>query len=105
MQPWAYVPAGSTARDYAAMVVAVLGTTISPYLFFWQATQEVEDSRRRPEAHALRHHGAYASEHLSRIKLDTFIGMGMSKSAIARWPFSKKLPASAFGKPSRPFRT
>ena len=31
------------------MVVAVLGTTISPYLFFWQATQEVEDSRRRPE--------------------------------------------------------
>jgi NRAMP (natural resistance-associated macrophage protein)-like metal ion transporter len=78
MQPWAYVPAGSTAKDYAAMVVAVLGTTISPYLFFWQATQEVEDSRRRPEAHALRHHGAYASEHLSRIKLDTFIGMGMS---------------------------
>ena len=37
------------AKDYAAMVVAVLGTTISPYLFFWQATQEVEDSRRRPE--------------------------------------------------------
>jgi Mn2+/Fe2+ NRAMP family transporter len=78
MQPWANVPAGATAKDYAAMVVAVLGTTISPYLFFWQATQEVEDSRRRPEAHALRHHGAYASEHLSRIKLDTFIGMGMS---------------------------
>jgi NRAMP (natural resistance-associated macrophage protein)-like metal ion transporter len=78
MQPWAYVPAGANVKDYAAMVVAVLGTTISPYLFFWQATQEVEDSRRRPETHALRHHGAYASEHLSRIKLDTFIGMGMS---------------------------
>ena len=77
-QPWAYVPPAATAKDYAAMVVAVLGTTISPYLFFWQATQEVEDSRRRPESHALRHHGAYASEHLSRIKLDTVIGMGMS---------------------------
>ena len=77
-QPWAYVPAGATGKDFAAMVVAVFGTTISPYLFFWQATQEVEDSRRRPEAHALRHHGAYASEHLSRIKLDTVIGMGMS---------------------------
>src|SRR3954470_381341 len=60
------------------MVVAVLGTTISPYLFFWQATQEVEDSRRRPETHALRHHKAYASEHLTRIKQDTMVGMGVS---------------------------
>ena len=33
--------------DYAAMVVAVLGTTISPYLFFWQASQEVEELRLR----------------------------------------------------------
>ena len=48
--------AGTTAKDYAAMVVAVLGTTISPYLFFWQATQEVEDCRRRPEGERLRHH-------------------------------------------------
>ncbi len=77
-QPWAYLPAGATAKEYAAMVVAVLGTTISPYLFFWQATQEVEDRRRRPEADELRHHTAYVSEHLSRIKLDTFVGMGFS---------------------------
>jgi NRAMP (natural resistance-associated macrophage protein)-like metal ion transporter len=77
-QPWAFVPPGTTAKDYAAMVVAVLGTTISPYLFFWQATQEVEDSRRRPETHALRHNAAYAAEHLSRIKQDTFVGMGFS---------------------------
>jgi NRAMP (natural resistance-associated macrophage protein)-like metal ion transporter len=77
-QPWAFLPAGTTGKDYAAMVVAVLGTTISPYLFFWQATQEVEDGRRRPEAHALRHHKAYASEHLSRIKADTIVGMGVS---------------------------
>jgi Mn2+/Fe2+ NRAMP family transporter len=77
-QPWAFLPASASARDYAAMVVAVLGTTISPYLFFWQATQEVEDGRRRPETHALRHHKAYASEHLSRIKQDTVVGMGVS---------------------------
>ena len=77
-QPWAFVPAGASAKDYAAMIVAVLGTTISPYLFFWQATQEVEDNRRRPEAHALRHHKAYASEHLSRIQQDTVVGMGVS---------------------------
>ena len=81
-QPWAYLPSGATAKEYAAMIVAVLGTTISPYLFFWQATQEVEDARRRPEAHALRHHAAYVSEHLSRIKQDTMIGMGLS-NAIA----------------------
>ena len=52
MQPWAFLPTGTTAKEYAAMVVAVLGTTISPYLFFWQATQEVEDCRRRPEGRA-----------------------------------------------------
>ncbi|MDQ6638118.1 MAG: divalent metal cation transporter [Pseudomonadota bacterium] len=77
-QPWAFLPDGASAKEYAAMVVAVLGTTISPYLFFWQATQEVEDSRRRPDTNALRHHAAYATEHLSRIKQDTIVGMGFS---------------------------
>ena len=43
LRPWAFLPEGTTGKAYAAMVVAVLGTTISPYLFFWQATQEVED--------------------------------------------------------------
>jgi NRAMP (natural resistance-associated macrophage protein)-like metal ion transporter len=75
LHPWAFLPANVTARDYAAMVVAVLGTTISPYLFFWQAAQEVEDSRRRPEAQELRLHPEYAAEHLSRIKEDTYVGM------------------------------
>ena len=60
------------------MVVAVLGTTISPYLFFWQATQEVEDCRRRPEGKHLHRHPAYVRKHLRRIKLDTVIGMGFS---------------------------
>ena len=78
IQPWAHVPAGTTAKDFAAMVVAVLGTTISPYLFFWQASQEVEDRRRRPEAEELRHHKAYVIEHLARIKQDTFVGMTFS---------------------------
>jgi Mn2+/Fe2+ NRAMP family transporter len=62
-------------NDYASIVVAVLGTTISPYLFFWQAAQEVEDNIRRPEAAELHDHPAYAAEHLSRIKQDTYIGM------------------------------
>jgi NRAMP (natural resistance-associated macrophage protein)-like metal ion transporter len=76
--PWLYFPHGVATRDYAAMVVAVLGTTISPYLFFWQAAQEVEDNRRRPEAAALRGHPEYTAEHLSRIKQDTYVGMAFS---------------------------
>ena len=75
VMPWRFVPAGTSMNDYAAMVVAVLGTTISPYLFFWQAAQEVEDNARRPEAARLRSHPEYAAEHLSRIKQDTAFGM------------------------------
>ena len=57
-------------------VVAVLGTTISPYLFFWQASQEVEDKgARRPGTTQLRFH-------LARIRTDTLVGMGLS-NAIA----------------------
>ena len=73
--PWAYIPTGIPLNDYASIVVAVLGTTISPYLFFWQAAQEVEDSQRRPDTAVLRSHPEYAAEHLTRIKQDTHIGM------------------------------
>ena len=75
LHPWSFFPSGVSRQDYAAMVVAVLGTTISPYLFFWQAAQEVEDNQRRPGSHELRLHPEYAAEHLSRIKQDTFVGM------------------------------
>ena len=78
LTPWRFIPPGTTMNDYASMVVAVLGTTISPYLFFWQASQEVEDNARRPEAAQLRHHPEYAAEHLSRIKQDTSFGMVFS---------------------------
>ena len=78
IEPWSYLPAGTSAKDYAAIVVAVLGTTISPYLFFWQASQEVEDSHRRPNVRELRKHAEYVAEHLSRIKQDTFVGMTFS---------------------------
>lgn len=78
LRPWQFFPADVSLKEYAAMVVAVLGTTISPYLFFWQAAQEVEDNNRRPEAKALRLHPEYAAEHLSRIKQDTFVGMTFS---------------------------
>lgn len=78
LQPWSFFPKNTSLKEYAAMVVAVLGTTISPYLFFWQAAQEVEDNNRRPDAAALRLHPEYAAEHLSRIKQDSFVGMTFS---------------------------
>jgi NRAMP (natural resistance-associated macrophage protein)-like metal ion transporter len=78
LHPWSFFPKEVSVKEYAAMVVAVLGTTISPYLFFWQAAQEVEDNRRRPQSQALRSHPEYAAEHLSRIKQDTFVGMTFS---------------------------
>ena len=56
------------------MLVAVLGTTISPYLFFWQASQEVEDMRltRRRRASDT---PADVNAHLRRHQLDTIVGM------------------------------
>ena len=78
LHPWAFFPKDVSVKDYAAMVVAVLGTTISPYLFFWQASQEVEDSNRRPDVLALKTNPAYVAKHLRRIKIDTFFGMTFS---------------------------
>ncbi|HLY55001.1 MAG TPA: divalent metal cation transporter, partial [Stellaceae bacterium] len=51
---WAVVwPPLSLKADYVVAIVAVLGTTISPYLFFWQAEQEVEDDKERPGSRPL----------------------------------------------------
>jgi NRAMP (natural resistance-associated macrophage protein)-like metal ion transporter len=64
--------------DYVGMLVAVLGTTISPYLFFWQASQEVEEQRATPGHEPLRDAPGQARAHLARIKLDTYLGMMFS---------------------------
>src|SRR5271165_6656428 len=45
------VPHIQLSGDYLAIVVAVFGTTISPYLFFWQAAEEVEDEKEDPTPH------------------------------------------------------
>ena len=63
------------------MVVAVFGTTISPYMFFWQAAQEMEDLRAagaRTGSSMLPHDVATARRHLRRIRWDTYLGMGFS---------------------------
>src|SRR5262245_29095113 len=69
------VPELAWRRDYIGMLVAVLGTTISPYLFFWQASQEVEEQRSTPGHYPLLEAPEQARAHLARIKLDTYLGM------------------------------
>lgn len=59
-------------------IVAVFGTTISPYLFFWQAAQEVEELEADPLAKPLKIAPEQASSSFTRIKIDTYIGMGIS---------------------------
>lgn len=82
--PWGEVffqtimPSLSLKADYVVAVVAVFGTTISPYLFFWQASQEVEDQRAAPGEEALIKAPEQARAELQRIKIDTYVGMGFS---------------------------
>jgi NRAMP (natural resistance-associated macrophage protein)-like metal ion transporter len=66
------------SKGFWLMVAALLGTTISPYLFFWQAAQEVEDTKTEPVREPLRRRPAQGPDALSRIRLDTLIGMGVS---------------------------
>ncbi len=71
------VPQFTLDRDHAMALVAIFGTTISPYLFFWQAGQEVEEQHRR-HIKPLHVSPRDAGPELRRIRLDTLVGMGFS---------------------------
>jgi NRAMP (natural resistance-associated macrophage protein)-like metal ion transporter len=60
------------------VIVAILGTTISPYLFFWQSSQEVEEIDCEDEGKPLEDAPRQAPKELDRIELDTFAGMAVS---------------------------
>ncbi|QUD89261.1 NRAMP family divalent metal transporter [Phenylobacterium montanum] len=64
--------------DYLTSLVAILGTTISPYLFFWQAEEEVEEVKERDGAKPLARAPSQAKPEFARIRLDTYLGMGLS---------------------------
>jgi Mn2+/Fe2+ NRAMP family transporter len=72
------VPSVHWDKDYLTTVVAVLGTTISPYLFFWQASQEAEDVRILPARQILKRAPDQGEGALNRIQFDTFVGMAFS---------------------------
>jgi NRAMP (natural resistance-associated macrophage protein)-like metal ion transporter len=72
------IPSFSLKAEYIVAIVAVFGTTISPYLFFWQASQEVEEQRAADGEEPLIAAPEQARAQLRRIKIDTYIGMGFS---------------------------
>jgi Mn2+/Fe2+ NRAMP family transporter len=72
------VPSLAFDGKYFATLTAVLGTTISPYLFFWQASQEVEEVRVNQKEQALKKSPHQAEEQFNRIRVDTYFGMGIS---------------------------
>jgi Mn2+/Fe2+ NRAMP family transporter len=82
--PWrevavaAIYPRLTLSRPYLMAMIAVLGTTISPYLFFWQASQEVEEVRNTPGEKALKRAPRQADGQLGRIRTDTYLGMAFS---------------------------
>ena len=66
------------SQDYLTTLVAIFGTTISPYLFFWQAAQEVEDIHAYRQRHSLMESPRQGLHALRRIEIDTLVGMAFS---------------------------
>jgi NRAMP (natural resistance-associated macrophage protein)-like metal ion transporter len=74
----AIVPKFDLTGESLTLIVAIFGTTISPYLFFWQSSQEVEEEEADPEAEPLVKRPDQAESELNRISFETWLGMGIS---------------------------
>ncbi len=72
------LPRFAIDRDHIVSIAAVLGTTISPYLFFWQASEEAEDERVALGAEPLIDKPQQAPKEIARIEVDTYAGMAYS---------------------------
>ena len=72
------VPSLDFSAGSLTLLVAILGTTISPYLFFWQSSEEVEEEEADPEAGPLVTHPEQASRELGRIGRETWFGMALA---------------------------
>jgi NRAMP (natural resistance-associated macrophage protein)-like metal ion transporter len=73
-----FVPRLQLSRTSLTAVVAIFGTTISPYLFFWQASEEVEEQRANPAESPLKGAPGQGKRQLGRMQADTWIGMAFS---------------------------
>jgi NRAMP (natural resistance-associated macrophage protein)-like metal ion transporter len=74
------LPRINFTQDAFVALIAVLGTTISPYLFFWQASQEAEEVRNNRGEKPLRDDPSHARGQFERIHADTLVGMGLSNA-------------------------
>ncbi|MFH1246627.1 MAG: Nramp family divalent metal transporter [Candidatus Liptonbacteria bacterium] len=75
----AIIPHFSFNKEYLMAIVAILGTTISPYLFFWQTSEEVEEEVMRHKLHSMDHGTPHLENRdLRAMRLDTIIGMTFS---------------------------
>ncbi|NTU90873.1 MAG: divalent metal cation transporter [Chlorobiaceae bacterium] len=70
-----FLPRFDNGAEAAAVIVGLFGTTISPYLFFWQASEEVEEMQKDPVALPLTSDPFMAPSELRRIRWDTWSGM------------------------------
>src|SRR3984957_3414792 len=73
-----FIPSLSFSSAYLTALTAVLGTTISPYLFFWQASVEVAEQKAAPREKPLKHAPHQAPAQLERMRGDTYLGMAFS---------------------------
>ncbi len=73
-----FLPRMTWSKAYLTGLIAVLGTTISPYLFFWQASQEVEEVKNNRGEKPLKQASRQAPVQLGRIRTDTYLGMALS---------------------------
>jgi Mn2+/Fe2+ NRAMP family transporter len=94
----AVFPHTSLTRAALTALVAVLGTTISPYLFFWQASEEAEEEHGEPDSRPLKDHAADAPAQTKRIRLDTYAGMIFSNLIALAIMFGTAATLHASGK-------
>src|SRR5207248_5823799 len=75
------IPSFTMTKDYIFLITAVLGTTISPYLFFWQASQEVEEQSSNASTKALASMKSRKKE-ISRMRISVWSGMFFSNAVM-----------------------
>jgi NRAMP (natural resistance-associated macrophage protein)-like metal ion transporter len=92
------MPQFPLSGDSFTVVVAILGTTISPYLMFWQSSQEVEEIDRRPDAKPLMVDPLQAKKEMRRMRLDTLVGMAVSNVVAIAIMMSAAATLNAQGK-------
>ena len=94
----ALFPSTGLSKAAVTALVAVLGTTISPYLFFWQASEEAEDEHAEIDSRPLKEHPGDAAIQTRRIRLDTYAGMIFSNLIALAIMFGTAATLHASGK-------